>query len=238
MQTRSGGVAASLWPDETAPRRGPKPSLSREQIARAGIELADRNGLDSVTMHSLAERLSRPKMSLYRYVPGREELLALMADQALGDPPKPTRGGWRKGLRQWAAAAWPGFLAHRWLQVVMVGPRVMGPHELGWLEIALDALADSGLSEAEQLDAVALVSGHVRGMAAQEPVADDGPGAESGTAALMTQVLVSHAGAFPRAAAAFERSRRDGGADQALEFGLERILDGLEVLVERRRDSA
>src|SRR6478736_9315326 len=166
MEPKSADVAAVLWPGEAAPRRGPKPSLTREQIAGAAIRLADAYGLESVTMQSLAERLSRPKMSLYRYLQGREELLALMADQALGEPPKLTGSGWRSGLRDWAAAAWPVFLAHRWLQVVMVGPRVMGPRELGWLEVALGALADSGLDAAEQLDAVALVSGHLRGMAA------------------------------------------------------------------------
>jgi len=235
VETSSGSIASVLWPREPAPRRGPKPSLSREQIAEAAIRLADANGLDAVTMQSLAEQLARPKMSLYRYLPGREELIAFMADQALGEPPKLTGLGWRSGLREWAARAWPVFLAHRWLQAVMVGPRVFGPNELGWMESALGALADSGLDQAEQLDAVVLLSGHLRGMAAQEPAEGGGMGAESGSAALMSDLLITNGEIFPLAASAFAATRRDGRADQALEFGIDRILDGLEVLVERRR---
>ena len=235
METKSDCVAAVLWPGVAAPRRGPKPSLTREQIAETAIALADADGLDAVTMQSLAERLARPKMSLYRYVPGRDELLALMADRALGRPPVSNGDGWRSGLRAWAADAWPVFLAHRWLQVLMVGPRVIGPNELAWLETALGALAGSGLDLAEQLDAVALISGHLRSMAAQETATDTWAGTESGTAALMTDVLISNAEKYPRAAAAFGWTRGQGRADQALAFGLERILDGLEVLIDRRR---
>src|ERR1700759_2264183 len=90
-----------LWGTPARPRRGPKPSLTRERIVTAAIALADAEGLASLSMQHLAEQLGCAKMALYRYVPGKAELVALMIDEAIGEPPSPLesagpRGsGWR-----------------------------------------------------------------------------------------------------------------------------------------------
>ena len=77
-----------LWGTRQRPRRGPKPSLSLERIVTEAIALADAEGLANLSMQHLAERLGCAKMALYRYVPGKSELVALMVDAALGDPPE------------------------------------------------------------------------------------------------------------------------------------------------------
>jgi len=78
---------AVLWGQMSTPRRGPKPTLNLETIARAGIRIADADGLAAVTMQRVAEELGATKMALYRYVPGKVEMAALMTDVAIGGPP-------------------------------------------------------------------------------------------------------------------------------------------------------
>lgn len=80
------GCVEVLWGPGPRPTRGPKPALSLERIARAGIEAADSDGLAAISMQRVAERLGFTKMSLYRYVPGKAELIALMTDTAIGAP--------------------------------------------------------------------------------------------------------------------------------------------------------
>lgn len=125
-------------------------------------------------MQRVAAELDFTKMSLYRYVPGKSELVALMIDRAMSEPPSaasPDAAGgggeepWRVALRTWAHALAAVYHRHPWLLGAAVGPRVMGPQELGWTERALAALADTGLTGAEQLDAVVVVSGHIRTIA-------------------------------------------------------------------------
>src|SRR5215207_6107774 len=78
-----------LWGARRRPRRGPKPSLSVEQIVSAAVEVADDEGLAALSMQRVAERLGFTTMSLYRYVPGKGELIDLMLDAAFGRPPDP-----------------------------------------------------------------------------------------------------------------------------------------------------
>ena len=171
-----------LWGTRQRPRRGPKPSLSLERIVTEAIALADAEGLANLSMQHLAERLGCAKMALYRYVPGKAELVALMVDAALGDPPQPpaqtpdrTDGSgrqtaapgerpWRAVLRLWATTVFGRYRLHPWAIEATAGVRPTGPHEMAWLETALAALAGTGLTGAERLDAVVLLNGHVRSL--------------------------------------------------------------------------
>jgi len=220
---------ALLWDGQPAPRRGPRPTLTLAAIATAGIELADRAGLVALTMQNVAQELGVTKMALYRYVPGKVELVALMTDAALGPPPE-LSGGWRARIEEWARRLFDGFLAHRWSLETTIGPRGIGPNELGWMEQAVAALAGTGLTGPEKLDVAATVSGHVRAIAMQA-AAVEGSAAERILAATIRSVLRERAERFPALAAAFGAS---AGQDAALGFGLARILDGVELLISSR----
>ncbi|MFD9814770.1 TetR/AcrR family transcriptional regulator [Streptomyces sp. NPDC059080] len=239
FEGRTGSVAL-LWGERERPSRGPKPALSPERIARTAIGLADAGGLTAVSMQRIAGELNFTKMSLYRYVPGKTELVALMIDTAMGAPPDAPEGAdgaWRPALRAWAAALSAVFHRHPWLLEAAVGARVMGPHELSWAERAVSALTDTGLTGGEQLDAVVLLTGHVRGIA--QVAAAMGAGSERASApeevlsAALNELLVGRSDRFPALTSALA-SGATGRANQALEFGLERILDGLEALIGRR----
>ena len=235
-----------LWGSAQRPKRGPKPSLTLERIVAAAIEHADADGLASLSMQRLAERLGCAKMALYRYVPGKAELEALMLDTALGAAPNPaaaTSGDaelaagdeepWRAPLRTWAMTMFERMLAHPWAQEIAQGIRPLGPNEVGWMESALTTLAGSGLTGAEALDTVALLAGHVRGLALQAAAAGDG-NMEAALGRQVSQALAAQAGRYPRTVAAFAESGPSGDRDNALAFGLDRILDGLGVLIAAR----
>ncbi|WP_407286601.1 TetR/AcrR family transcriptional regulator [Streptomyces sp. BP-8] len=240
------GSVELLWGGREKPSRGPKPALSLERITRTAIGVADAGGLGAVSMQRVAGELNFTKMSLYRYVPGKSELVALMIDAAMGEPPGAHGAeaggegvrGWRTALREWAEGLAAVYHRHPWLLDAAVGPRVMGPHELAWTERAVAALAQAGLSGAEQLDAVVVVNGHIRAIAqvsvsmglgsarAKDP--------EQAVSAALNELLVSRGDRFPAVAAAVSAAATDQTArNQAWEFGLERIMDGLEAYLAR-----
>ncbi|GAA1408440.1 TetR/AcrR family transcriptional regulator [Kitasatospora putterlickiae] len=221
-----------LWEPPAKPSRGPKPALSLARIAAAGIEIADAEGLGAVSMQRVAGLLDFTKMSLYRYVPGKAELVALMVESAVGEPAAAAEGlGWRERLSSWARQLAAAFNEHPWLLDATVGPRVMGPRELGWLERALAALEGQGLTGAERMDAAVLLTGHVRGIAEQVRATRPNGRPEAEFLTLLGPLVHRHADRFPALAAAMASP---DGRDQALDFGLERILDGLEALITHR----
>ncbi|MFE6051315.1 TetR/AcrR family transcriptional regulator C-terminal domain-containing protein [Kitasatospora sp. NPDC056446] len=221
-----------LWGPPARPTRGPKPALSLERIAAAGVEAADAEGLGAVSMQKVAGLLDFTKMSLYRYVPGKAELVALMVESALDEPPAPATGtDWRKQLFDWAHHLTRLFVRHPWLLDATNGPRVVGPKELAWLERVVAALDGHGLTGPERMDAAVLLAGHVRGIAEQSRAAGPSGSPEAALLALLGAVVRENADRYPAVAAAMADP---DGRDQALDFGLERILDGLAALIERR----
>jgi AcrR family transcriptional regulator len=224
---------ALLWEQPPAGRRGPKPTLTHERIAAAGIELADAEGLSAVTMQRVAEALEVTKMALYRYVPGKAELIALMTEAALGGPPELPAGPWRPALGEWARHVFAGYLRHPWALATTVGPRPVGPNELSWMEVACARLAGTGLTGSEMLDVAATLIGHVRSIA-QQDVAAGSAGPEQNLQQGIAAVLREHRDRYPALTAALDATAEQGGSDQALDFGLARILDGVELLIARR----
>ncbi|MGK5629763.1 TetR/AcrR family transcriptional regulator [Streptomyces sp. URMC 123] len=224
-----------LWGPRPKPSRGPKPALSLDRIARAGVEIADAEGLPAVSMQRVAGLLDFTKMSLYRYVPGKAELVALMVETAIGEPPQQeTVRDWRRELRDWTHRLVTVFDRHPWLLDATVGPRVMGPKELAWMEQALAALDGTGLTGSERMDAVVLLTGHVRGIAQQARAARPMGAPEKQLAAALGELMREHGERYPALTAALTSAHHSGGQDQALEFGLHRILDGLAVLITER----
>ena len=223
-----------LWSPAPTPKRGPRRGLGLTDIAEAGIAVADADGLTAVTMQRVAEALGVTKMALYRYVPGKTELVALMTDVALGEPVAlDPETGWRTALSTWANAMIGRFAPHPWTQETTIGVRAMGPNEIGWLEQALAALDGVGLTGSEKLDVAATLAGHARALAQQASAASSGS-PEKGLEAVFATVLTEHAAQFP-ALAAVLNSATDESRDQAFQFGLDRILDGVELLVKQRR---
>ncbi|MGK5730250.1 TetR/AcrR family transcriptional regulator [Streptomyces sp. URMC 124] len=242
---------ALLWGEQAPPRRGPKPSLTAERIVTGAIAIADAEGLDAVSMQRVAAELDVTTMALYRYVPGKAELIDLMVDAALGTPPAVTAApdGWRPRMTAWAHQCWALYRRHPWiLTATAMRRQLMGPRQLAWLDAAFAALAPSGLPAAQQHDVVLLVIGHIRNLA-QQLVDADAAGNEEWDR-LAAGVLERHGHRYPAltaaiAAGAFAPRDADGDGDgdtgpgtgtghDPLGFGLERILDGVAALIAAR----
>ena len=98
---------------------------------------------------------------------------------------------------------------------------------------ALTTLAGSRLTGAESLDTIALLAGHVRSLALQAAAVGDG-NMEAALGRQVSQALAAQADRYPRTLAAFTESGPPGARDNALDFGIDRILDGLGVLIATR----
>ena len=149
-----------LWRSATAspPRRGPRPKVSVDDVVDVGIEVADADGLEAVTMRGLAERLGIGAMTIYTHVPGRDELLVLMTDQALGRTRRPAHpDDLRRRLEQVAEVSHDEYAAHPWLLEVAGLRAWLGPHAADRYEWQLTAVDGLGLSDLEMDQAVALL---------------------------------------------------------------------------------
>ncbi|WP_328941663.1 TetR/AcrR family transcriptional regulator [Streptomyces sp. NBC_00250] len=207
-------------------RQNARSALGVDSIVEAAIALADAEGLGAVSMQRVAGELGYTAMALYRHVPGKDQLVALMVDRAQGLPPADSGREWRTEILNWADAAWDFYLAHPWMLRVATTGAPTGPHELAWFEALLRPLAQSGLA-AENLVATAMfISSAVRDLAriAAEIVPS---GSEYGN--LLAQVI--QPGQFPTLASLMTSGvvEDDGDVRPALEFGLSLVLDGLKT---------
>jgi AcrR family transcriptional regulator len=243
---RAVAVPASIqaaWGRHDRPARGPRPGLSLDRIVAAAIAVADAEGLDAVSMSRVAAELGASTMSLYRYVGAKDELLALMVDVAMGPPlSAPADGDWRPALEQWTWNALDAYLRSRWIvRVPIPGPPIT-PNQIRWMESGLNALRGTGLTAAEKLSTILLLSGMARAQAtlaadivdAMQASGGQDPSAGYGRALLE---LVDPA-TFPEVVAAVrsgELDEEDADFNRTeLRFGLARVLDGLEVLIRQR----
>jgi AcrR family transcriptional regulator len=217
-------LAALLWRAAPASgRTGARSALGIDRIVVAAVRLADSEGLAALSMRRVAGELGVGAMTLYGHVPGRGELLALMLDAVLGelhaDERSVTSGNWRARLDAVARANRTFFLQHPWAAQVAGDHPPMGPNALRRYELELRAVDGLGLSELQMDHLVTLVDGFVRGSVgrAQRPAAapPDGELDRFPTAA--------------RVSAATTAARED--AERSFEFGLERLLDGIGMLI-------
>ncbi|MER5324133.1 TetR/AcrR family transcriptional regulator [Streptosporangium roseum] len=213
-------------------RRG----LSLERIVRAAIELADAEGLTAVSMRRVAERLGFTTMSLYRHVPGKAELVDLMRDEVMSEEPgagDDRRPGWRAELEAWARDGLALYRRHPWLAESSGTRQVPGPNAVASFERALGAAARAGLPPAEVVAVVTLLGGFVESAARQvlETVrAERRTGVSEEEWWGARDSLFQHLDRYPT----LNRIYREGGYDTPLdpfEFGLQRVLDGIEALV-------
>jgi AcrR family transcriptional regulator len=127
----------------------PRPkSLSLDDIAAAALSLADRDGLASVSMRSVAEALGMGTMSLYRYVTAREDLERLVVDRVLRavDTQLPPRLGWRAKLTLLVERAREAVNAHPAIVPLLLIHRSASQHSTRWGEAVLSTLAEAGFS--------------------------------------------------------------------------------------------
>jgi AcrR family transcriptional regulator len=208
--------------------------LTRARVLEAAVAVADRDGIDAVSMRNLGQELGIEAMSLYTHIRGKEDLLDGMVDVVVAEIPIDTAGpDWRTTLRRSILAARAVMLRHRWAARVIETRTVPGPATLAYMEAVTGIVRGGGFSVDLTHHAMHVLGSRVLGFN-QDLYDDSGPADPEAVAAFAAQL----AEAFPNIAAiASAASHEDGlgGCDDDYEFafGLDLILDGLE----RRRVS-
>jgi AcrR family transcriptional regulator len=237
---------ALLWRHtlgEQPPARGPRQKTTVDAVVACGIALADEEGLDAFSIRKVAERIGIGVMSLYTYVPGREDLIGLMVDQVTGEiPHPPLKGELRDRLDTVARHLWNEYQGHPWLLSVDTSRPALGPHISDRYEWELSAVEGVGISDIDMDQVVTLIAGFVASAARtardQEATAQSSGLSDAEWWEANAPVLekVMDGSRYPIAgrvgSAAGEAYQAASNPELAFEFGLARVLDGIMVFVE------
>ncbi|MEW1544982.1 TetR/AcrR family transcriptional regulator [Streptomyces tsukubensis] len=204
-----------LWDMSPRAVRGPRPGQTLDRIVGTAVRIADAHGLDAVSMRRIAAELGIGTMSLYRYVAGKEELVDLMLDRCrwTGDCADGHGADWRTVLECLAREGLARCRLHPWLLRVDRSRPIPGPGGAGGavgagMAKVISRIRPMGLPDPELVSVVVMIDSYVAGAARIQGTAAPSSGESSGPD-------LDH-----------------------FEFGLGRILDGLEAFVERSAAAA
>ena len=239
---------ALLWRDPAAggTQRGPRQGLTVDRVVAAAIEVADADGLEAVTMRRIARSFGVAPMSLYTYVPGKTELLDLMLDAVYARMPRTDLrdAPWRARVEGIARENRDLYERHPWAATISSSRPPLGPGLMAKYEHELAAFAGLGLDDVDMDAALTYLLGFLQ---ASARAAADAAAIRRDSAMSDEQWWAANA---PFLAQVFDETRfptaaRVGAAagaayqgayspTYAYEFGLQRVIDGLGVLIERR----
>jgi AcrR family transcriptional regulator len=209
--------------------------LNRDRVLRTAVELADREGVDAVSMRRLAEQLGVVPMALYKHVAHKEELLDGMVDVVLGEiAPADADADWRTSVRARVLAARQTLLAHPWAPHVIETRTGASPVVLAHMEALIAAFRRGGLSADLTHHAMHALGSRMWGFTQEvfpTPEPPDDP-------ALREQVFRQVAALYPHIIEIASAGAHDPGTavgstcdDQfEFEFALDLFLDGIETL--------
>lgn len=247
-----------LWGVAKGPSRGPRPKFDLPTIVAAAVELVDADGLDALSMRKMAERLGTSPMSLYTYVPGKAELVDLMLDAVLAELviDHPLDDGWRAAVEASAREGWAFYQRHPWVVQVAGSRPILSPSEFDAYECQLRLFDGLGLTGLEMSRSASVVGSFVRGSAktvADARAAEQATGVSDddwwNARSPLLEELAGDAWAdrYPLlsrldAEQVYDQVDRPDDTTPYLvqdaldtfEFGLQRLLDGLEAYIASR----
>jgi AcrR family transcriptional regulator len=227
-----------LWAGHGEPGPVSRQGLTVDRVVQAAIDLADADGIDAVTMSRVGQSLGFTAMALYRHVPSKDVLIALMVDTAC-EQPEPSRdayaGGWRTALEEWSHDLLEVVRRHPWVIDLPLSRLPFGPRRLGWLERGLRALEETAIDDPEKAALILVLNNYVFSQARSNVEVGNGDATSAGDFAAQVLGLTDDEH-FPTvrrwlSAEASDQSEIEVDPDRDFAFGLERILDGIAVLV-------
>lgn len=230
-------IIALLWdPPAAPPARGPRPRLTLDEVISAGIAVTDAEGLAQLSMRKVAGRLGVGAMSLYTYVPGRDELLELMVDRVHGELDLPAADlDWRASVEHQIGERWRLYERHPWLLDLNMARLPVGPHVLDADEALYAAVSKAGLQGADVVAATNLIIWQMLGAARSQIIEADqtrrtGTSAEAywNSRASFWETYFDY-DRYPAMAAIWSAGGFDDEQAHAFDRQLRRLLDGLEA---------
>jgi AcrR family transcriptional regulator len=249
---RAERLRAHLREDERRGQRHPPrraAALSRDEIVRTAIRVADAEGADAVSMRRIARELNAGTMSLYWHIVSKEELLDLMLDTVQGDRQNPEPSGdWRRDLRDAARTTRRSLHEHPWMMDFIGGRPPVGPRSLRNVERTLAYFDGLGLELPMAIDIATTVGTYVMGAVLRE--------VQEGRSEVFTQQAfgdlteaerqevigdftgqIRATGRYPHLAELMSTGYDPDAAetrDARFEFGLECLLDGIAARIPGR----
>lgn len=208
--------------------------LNRARVLEAAVDLADRDGIESVSMRRLGQELGIEAMSLYTHVRGKDDLLDGMVEVVVARIPlEPDGSDWQTSLRQTIFGARAVLLRHPWAPRIIETRDVPGPAMLRYMDAVTGILRDGGFSIELTHHALHVLGSRILGFS--QDLFNDSEELDPAAAATFAAEL---AGVFPHIGEIALAASHDGGLggcddDVEFAFGLDVILEGLE----RRRDA-
>lgn len=227
---------AVIWAREPKSSRGPQPAFTLDRIARTAIAIADADGLDALTMRSLAKELGTGAMSLYRYVDSKEDVITLMVDASLAEIELVRHDDWRSGLEWYANTLRSHGRKHPWLPMLPnIGP-FFGPHGIGFTEHVLGIVDGLGLTIDEMMSTIGIVWAYalesVRQEIAQKEWMDRAGLTIEESMHLHGPYIMSlmETGRYPLFNKVINEAQQPHmSPDESFAYGLDRVLHGIEA---------
>lgn len=203
--------------------------LSKERVLRTALKLADKGGIDSLSMRKLAHELGVEAMSLYHYVSSKDELLNGIVDMVVSEiEPTSRDGDWRTAIRKSAISFHDVLKRHPWATNLMMGGGGVSRARMRYMEALLGRLREAGFSANLTHHAYHALDSHIigstlwhAGYSTMKLPADFEKNFVQGIAKELPY-LAEHAEQH------LTTSKRDV---PEFEFGLDVILDGLEKIL-------
>lgn len=231
------------------PAAATRPRLNRERVLKAAVALADRIGIEALSMRRLAQELDVVPMALYKHVANKEQLLDGMVELLVAEIDPPATGvDWRTAIRLRVLSARRVLLRHLWGRTVLESRTSRTPVVLGYIDSVIGTFRAGGFSDELTHHVMHALGSRMWGFTQElfdAPARPDTSDADSAAAAAqdaspevqeaMLQALAEH---FPNIAATVLTATHDDGTvvargcdDQAeFEFALDLMLDGFERL--------
>lgn len=233
-----------MWGRVEAPKRGPKSRVTVADLVRAAVTIADAEGIDAVSTRRVAEAVGISPMSFYTHIPDKAVLLDLMldavADPAEGEAQAFAPADWRANVAFVAREYRAFYLRHPWVLQVATHRPVLGPNTMRAYEYFLAAFDGLGLSEVEMDMSVTMVANYVHGAVrdvARARMVKELTGMSDDEWWYRIQPFLETIDYAPypvasRVGPVVGEIYGLGDPDRAFEFGLERMLDGLAIMIE------
>lgn len=212
-------------------------NLTVERIVHLAMDIADREGLEAISMRHIAAELQSGVMSLYYYVQGKGDLLDLLLDAAFDEIeiPRQATGDWQQDLRLFALRTRACLKRHVWATGLMNARPAIGPHRLAQIEFALSTVSGLGLSLTDMFRAIGLVYVYVFGhviLELSEARALRQAGFDQTAAPYIDRLFAS--GKFPNLARYHAAGAPAPPDDEAFEAGLDLVLKGIAAFLKSK----
>jgi AcrR family transcriptional regulator len=227
-------------PSRRESRPGKPEGLTLTRITQTALRIADREGLDAVSIRRIAKELGAGAMSLYRHASNKDQILDLLLDSAYGEivVPSAVSGDWKGDFRDIARQTRKILKRHWWLGPLLTSRPPLGAHYLRWFEFLLAVAGSAGTTLGMQTKVrmigtlFAFVNGAVGyelGEEATNRRHNLTPERKREMAAPVLAPLLA-TGRYPNLAQ-FVAHGTGETSDEDFDFGLECVLSGLSVLV-------